>query len=75
MSLVLITNVSTRLSTVDVAVFEKALSLRGLPRPLTYEEEIRTIRMVQARVFAKAPWIRFHKSRSGSSCTTPNRRG
>lgn len=30
------------------------LGLRALPRPLTCEDEIRTIRMVQARVFAKA---------------------
>lgn len=55
-SLMFITNVSTHLSAEDVAVFEKDLGLGALPRPLTYEDEIRTIRIVQARVFAKAPF-------------------
>lgn len=55
-SLVLITNVPTRLTAEDIAVFEKDLGLMALPRPLTYEDEIRTIRIVQARVFAKAPF-------------------
>ena len=55
-SLIVATNVPTRLSAEDVAVFENDLDLRNLPRPLTFEDEIQVIRMIQARVFAKAPF-------------------
>lgn len=53
--LMLITNVSNVLTADDVVVFEKDLDLKSLPRPRSFEDEIRTIRMVQARIFAKAP--------------------
>jgi len=53
--LAFITNVPTRLTAEDVAVFEQYLDLKDLPRPQSFEDEIRTIRLVQARVFAHAP--------------------
>lgn len=43
-SLLFITNVPTHLSAADIASMEKDLGLKGLPRPLTYEDEIRTVR-------------------------------
>lgn len=49
------TNVSTGLTAADVVVFEQNLALKVLPRPQSFEDEIRTIRTVQARVFSKAP--------------------
>jgi hypothetical protein len=53
-ALLVTTNVSTRLSAADIATLENDLELRGLPRPITFEDEIRTIRLVQQRVLAKA---------------------
>jgi len=53
--LMLITNVPTGLTAEDIVVFEKDLDLKVLPHPQSFEDEIRTIRLIQARVFAKAP--------------------
>ena len=54
--LMLITNVPTRLTAEDIVVFENDLDLKNLPRPQSFEDEIHTIRLIQARVFAKAPF-------------------
>lgn len=55
--LLFITNVSTSLSVVDVTSLEsEALNLDELPRPVNYDDEIRTIRIVQSRLFAKVPF-------------------
>ncbi len=56
LSLTLMTNVRTNLTAEDIAVMERDLDLKMLPRPRTYEEEIRVIRSVQAHVFDKAPF-------------------
>jgi SAM-dependent methyltransferase len=53
--LVFVTNVPTELTAEDIIVFEKDLGLKTLPRPRSFDDEIRTIRLVQARVFAAAP--------------------
>lgn len=52
-----VTNVPTHLTARDINALEgSGLDLNTLSRPLTYEDEIRVIRTVQARVFVKAPF-------------------
>lgn len=56
-ALLFVTNVSTSLTAKDIEALEgEVLNLDSLPRPQSYEDEIRLIRTVQKRVFAKAPF-------------------
>ena len=50
-----VTNVPTRLTAEDIVALESGLGLKSLPHPRTFEDEIRTIKLIQARVFAISP--------------------
>lgn len=49
------TNVPTNLEKADVVVFKDDLNLTSLQHPKTFAEEINAIKIIQHRVFAKAP--------------------
>ena len=51
----LITNVPTHVTESDKAVFRTTLSLKKPEGPLTYEQEIKLIRSVQALIFEQVP--------------------
>jgi len=54
--LAFITNVPTAITTKDVVVFKDDLNLTELQHPQTFADEIRAIKMIQHRVFDKAPF-------------------
>lgn len=53
--LAFMTNVPVNLEKADVAVFKNDLNLTALQHPQTFAEEIVAIKIIQYRVFAKAP--------------------
>lgn len=53
--LAFLTNVPTGLDDADRSVFKNELDLNALQNPQTFADEINTIRIIQHRVFQKAP--------------------